>query len=149
MKKWGLLITLFCGVLVLAFLVPAMMFLASSSFPGAADFKQAYTSLVPWFCAVAVMLGEALLLWLSADTTQRRLKLRTHIFVSALTTGLLLAILTFAAVLAFGLACGEKSSSPTGPVWLGCWVRLQLRGWSGEFCFIACGETPTIRSLGP
>ena len=109
MKKWGLVVTLFYGVLVLTFLMPVMMFIASNTFPGAAEFKQVYTSWGPWICAVAVMLGEALLLWLSADTTQRRLKPRTHILVSALTAGLLLAILTFAGVLAFGLGVwGEK-----------------------------------------
>jgi len=109
MKKWGLVITLFYGVLVLTFLVPAMTFLVSTSFPGASDFKQVYSNWIPWVCAGAVMLGEALLLWLSVDTTQRGLKPRTHILVSALTTGLLMAILTVAIVLAFGLGVwGEK-----------------------------------------
>ncbi len=115
MKKWGLVITLFYGVLVLTFLVPAMMFLVSTSFPGASDFKQVYSNWIPWVCAGAVMLGEALLLWLSVDTTQRGLKPRTHILVSALTTGLLMAILTVAIVLAFGLGVwGEKFISDFG-----------------------------------
>jgi hypothetical protein len=109
MKKWGLVLTLLYGVLVLAFLVPAMMFLASGSLPGGADLKQAYASGIPWICAGAVMLGEAVLLWLGVDTTQKRLKPRTHILISALTTGLFMSILTIAIVLAIGLGLkGEK-----------------------------------------
>lgn len=109
MKKWGLVITLFYGVLVLALLVPASMFLISSSPPSVAAFKEVYASWIPWTFAIAVMLGGILLLWLSVDTTQKRLKPRTHILVSALTAGLFLAILTAAAIFAFGLAVwGEK-----------------------------------------
>jgi hypothetical protein len=104
MRKWGLVVTLFYGVLVLVFLVPAYMLLASSSTPGAAYLKEAYTSVFPWMFAGIVMLGEVLLLWLSVDTTQRRLKPRTHILVSALTTGLLLAVLTLAIIFAVGFA---------------------------------------------
>jgi hypothetical protein len=104
MRKWGLVVTLFYGVLVLAFLVPAYMLLGSSSTPSAADFKEAYTSGTPWVIGVVVMLGAVLLLWLSVDETQRRLKPRTHILVSALTTGLLLAVLTLAIIFAVGFA---------------------------------------------
>jgi hypothetical protein len=104
MRKWGLVITLFYGVIVVAFLVPAYMLLGSSSTPSAADFKEAYASGIPFVIAVVVMLGAALLLWLSVDETQKRLKPRTHILVSALTTGLLLAVLTLAIIFAVGFA---------------------------------------------
>lgn len=105
MKKWGLVVTLFYGVLVLVFLAPVYMLLVSSSTPSAADFKEAYTSSgEPWLIAVVVMLGAFLLLWLSVDTTQRRLKPRTHILVSALTTGLFLAVLSLSIIFAVGFA---------------------------------------------
>jgi hypothetical protein len=67
--KWGLVVTLFYGLVVLAFLVPAYIFLASKGPLSATDFQEAYAAWVPWACAVAVMLGAALLLWLSVDTT--------------------------------------------------------------------------------
>jgi hypothetical protein len=102
-KKWGLVVTLFYGVVVLAFLVPGYMLIAASSTPSAADIKGVYAEALPWICAGVVMLGAILLLWLSADTTSRRLKPRTHILISALTTGLFLAILTIAITLAICL----------------------------------------------
>ena len=109
MKKWGLVVTLFYGLLVLVFLVPAALFLVSSSRPNVADLKEIYTSGIPWICAGIVMLGEGLLLWLSVDTTQKRLKPRTPVLVCAIATGLLLSILTVAFVLALGLGVrGDK-----------------------------------------
>jgi len=109
MKKWGLVITLFYGAIVLAFLVPAWMFLAWNDPVKAADFKTVYANWIPWACAGAVMLGAVLLLWLSVDTTKKRLKPRTHILISALTTGLFLLILTVAIFFAVGLGVrGEE-----------------------------------------
>jgi hypothetical protein len=109
MRKWGLVVTLFYGLIVIALLAPATLFLASDSFPTAASFKEVYASGALWICAAAVMLGAVLLLWLSVDTTQKRLKPRTHILISALATGLLLAILAVAIVLAIGFAVwGDK-----------------------------------------
>jgi hypothetical protein len=109
MKKWGLVVTLFYGLIVVALLAPVTLILASDSFPSVAGFKEAYASGAPWICAIVLMLGAALLLWLSADTTQKRLKPRTHILVSALMTGLLTAILTVAIALALGFAFwGDK-----------------------------------------
>jgi hypothetical protein len=110
MKKWGLVVTLFYGVVVLAFLVPAYLFTIWDSTPSAADFREVYAGWIPWTSAAAVMLGSILLLWLSADTTHRRLKPRTHILVSALTIGLFMAILTIAILLAFAFGVlGEKA----------------------------------------
>ena len=116
MKKWGLVVTLFYGLIVTALLAPATLFLASDSFPTAASFKEVYASGALWICAAAVMLGAVLLLWLSVDSTQRRLKPRTHILISALTAGLLTAILTVAIVLALGFAIwGDKFFSQESP----------------------------------
>lgn len=127
MRKWGLIVTLFYGLIVLVFLAPAMLILASRSFPSAASFGELYSDLLPWICAGAVMLGAVLLLWLSVDTTQKRLKPRTHILISALITGLLTAILTVVIVLAVGLGIwGEKFFNflpqPAGPVVLSAFV---------------------------
>jgi hypothetical protein len=107
--KWGLVVTLFYGLVVLAFLVPAYILLASKDPLSAADFLEAYSAFVPWACTVAVMLGAALLLWLSVDTTKKRLKPRTRILTSALITGFFLSFLTVAIFLAAGLGVwGER-----------------------------------------
>ena len=115
MKKWGLVVTLFYGLLVLALLVPASMLLASNSPLSAAGIREAYTTWIPWTCAGVVTLGEGLLLWLTVDTTQKRLQPRTHILVSALTVGLFLAILTVAMVFAIGLGVSGDKFLPDAP----------------------------------
>lgn len=104
MRKWGLLVTLFYAVLVLALLVPLGWFLMSSSPLSLTDLKQVYQHQVPWICTGAVVLGEILLLWLTVDMTEKRLKPRAHILVSATITGFFLAILSVAVVMSLGLA---------------------------------------------
>ena len=122
MKKWGLVITLFYGLLVMGLFVPVTLFLFSNLLT-ASDLKGAYANWFPWACAGIVMLSEGLLLWLSVDTTRRRLKPRTPILVSAVTTGLLLAIMTVAIFLAVGLAVrGEKFLDIGGAAVLGAFV---------------------------
>ena len=109
MNKWGWIISLFFAISVLALLVPAGLVLASSSTPTAADFKGLYQASGTWICAGVVILGQILLLWLRVDTTQKRLKPRTHILVSAVTTALLMAILTADIVFAVGAGVrGDK-----------------------------------------
>jgi hypothetical protein len=95
MKKWGLVVTLFFTAAVVLLLVPTAVLLMMSSTTTASDFAEAYRSWFIWTCVGVVVLGEILLLWLRVDTTQRRLKPRTHILVSALITALFVAILTF------------------------------------------------------
>ena len=102
MKKWGAVITLFYGIVVVALSGPvaALLFVNTEL----ADLKKFYASSIPWICAVLVMLGAALLLFLSVDTTQKRLMPRTHILISTLTVGLFMGILTVAIGLAIGFA---------------------------------------------
>jgi hypothetical protein len=111
MKKWGLLITLFYGFLVLALFVPATLLLIGES-----PRKDDYANWFPWACAGFVMFSEALLLWLTVGTTQKKLRPRTQILVSAVTTGLLLAILTLASVVAVDEAQPGKSFLDSGGV---------------------------------
>ena len=109
MRKWGLIVTLFYSLVVLALLMPLGLLLASNSALRASDFRDMYASWIPWACGVPVILGEILLLWLTVDAVQKRLKPRTHILVSALTAGLFLSVLTVAIILAFGFGVkGDK-----------------------------------------
>jgi len=102
MKKWGLIVTLFFVVVVVALLVPAALVLALKS-PSVNDLEQLYQNWVVWVFIGVVILGQILLLWLKVDTTQRRLKPRTHILVSVLMTSLLMTILTLDIVFAAGV----------------------------------------------
>jgi hypothetical protein len=55
-----------------------------------------------WIPIGIVLAGQALLLFLSVDTSRQRLKPRAHILVSCLVTGTLWALLTGAAILSLG-----------------------------------------------
>ena len=110
MKRWGLIIALVYVVIVLAVLAPATLLLIRSYTPTLADFREAYQSSILWIITAVIILGEFVLLWLSVDTSERRLRPRTRVVISAITSGLFLMIMTVVIVLAFTLALwGEKA----------------------------------------
>jgi hypothetical protein len=99
---------------VVVLLVPAAVWLGvgfdSTGWLGfSSHVKEAYTTWFTWVIVAIPVIGEALLLFLRVDTSQKRLKPRTHVLVSAVTGGFFLALLAFAAVFAFGVALrGDK-----------------------------------------
>jgi hypothetical protein len=107
MRRWGMLITLaYCAILVL-FLLPLAAFL-NASFGSdfistfVKDIGQAYGSLGTWIVVGIAIAGQALLLFLSVDTSFQKLKPRSHILLSCLLTAGAAALLTGAAVLCVG-----------------------------------------------
>lgn len=120
MKKWGLIITVFYALMVLGLLLPAFVLLAASSTPGLTVFKEVYREWATWVVAGLFIAGQFVLLSLSVDTTPRKLRSRTPIVVSALTTGLLLAVVT--SVTGISLLLVVLGESRAGD--LGSWARL-------------------------
>ena len=114
MRNWGLAVTLFYALLVIVLLLPGAILLGVGiNSTGWAGFylhlKEAYATWFTWIFVAIPVVGEALLLLLRVDSSQKRLKPRTHIWVSALTVGCFLGILTLAGVLGFGVALrGDK-----------------------------------------
>jgi hypothetical protein len=106
MRKWGILITLFYALIVLGLLVPGAVFLYGDKSSSWRDFFEGIRGvyLVCWIPIGIVLVGQALLLFLSVDTSRKRLKPRAHVLVSSSITAMLLALLTFAAL--FSLAAG-------------------------------------------
>ena len=109
MRNWGLAITLFYALIVVVLLLPCAILLAVGiSSTGWAGFylhlKEAYATWFTWMFVAIPVVGEALLLLLRVDNSEKRLKPRTHIWVSASTAGCFLGILTLAGVLGFGVA---------------------------------------------
>ena len=104
MKKWGVVVALFYCLVITVLVVPAALLLVATSPPSMNDFRALYANAITWVLVGIVTFGEILLLWLTVDTTQKRLKPRTHIVVSAATTGALLAIVTIAIIFSIGVA---------------------------------------------
>lgn len=99
MRKWGLIITLFYLAVLVVLLTPALLFLPGNARRVSSyDLRALYRNWYTWMYVGFFVAAQALLMLLTVDTSRRRMRPRAHIFVSATTTGLMLAILTFSAV---------------------------------------------------
>jgi hypothetical protein len=101
MRKWGFLITVFYASVVLFFLLPLTGFLLEyelgDPFIDAWPLMEfeLYSEFWPatiWF--IVLIVGQVLLLFLSVDTSFRRIQQRRHIGVSIATVALMVAMLT-------------------------------------------------------
>lgn len=102
MRKWGVLISIFYALIVVGVLVPVGVILVGKDLQDLPKLPQALIDLYKawglWIPVGAVLSGQVLLLFLSVDTSWRRLKPRRHIFVSCAVAGMLVALLTSALV---------------------------------------------------
>lgn len=107
MRNWGILVTVFYALIVLFLVVPIVVFFSDSLaefelLSGLTFLSEGRDAGFLWYFAVtwlAALIGaQALLLFVSVDTSFRRVHPRRHIMVSAATTGLAVSLLTSAAV---------------------------------------------------
>jgi len=134
MRKWGIVISLLYAAIVLFLLVPAGILLAGDQNPlrqiFSSDLLGAFAEWLLWVPILAVLAGQALLLFLSVDTTQKRLKPRTNLTISVVVASALFALLAFAAISAVGAAIYHDkfidkfwpSEGPMLAAWLALWV---------------------------
>jgi hypothetical protein len=87
------------ALIILVLLVPGTALILEDL-----DFTGFYQEWIVWIPIAIVLSGQALLLFLSVDTSWRRLKPRAHVLVSCSVTAMLVALLTCAAL--FSLAVG-------------------------------------------
>jgi hypothetical protein len=109
MRKWGIVISVFYAVIVGFLLVPAFFLIAGGfTDPIWKIFLTGLVSLLQewlaWILIAAVLVGQALLLFLSVDTTQKKLKPRTHIAISVAVSSMLFGLLTLAVIFCIGIA---------------------------------------------
>lgn len=133
MRKWGLVVSLFYAAAVILLLVPLAVALVGD-WSGAGELNQHVTEALgywaTWVFVAVFIAGQLLLLALSVDVTQRRLKPRTHIVLSAIVAGLFLAVLTVAALLSLALAYRGDNL----PDW-----TVHLLRWTPLLAWIAWG----------
>jgi hypothetical protein len=114
MRKWGFVITAFYAVVVIFLLIPVAVYFGigfdASGWTGFnRHLKDAYGTWFTWLIVAVPVVGEALLLSLRVDISQKRLKPRTHILISSVTSAFFIGVLTFAGVLAVGVMLrGDK-----------------------------------------
>jgi hypothetical protein len=108
MRKWGILISAFYALILLALIVPGAIFLAGVEYHSWREFlgsvNEAFGDWVLWLLVAAVLASQALLLFVSIDTSEKRLKPRAHIMVSCVAAALLTALLTSGIIWSLGFA---------------------------------------------
>lgn len=129
MRKWGIAISVFYAVIVLVILAPAMLPLAGVGGPFSKGFFDTlgdlYAMWLTWFPIVAVLSGQAILLFLSVDTSFKKLKPRAHVAVTTVIASMLFALLAIGAVDCVGAAVkGDKFDLESGWNALGLCIGL-------------------------
>jgi hypothetical protein len=152
-RKWGIIITAFYALILLGLLLPvSVFFVKGPSNIGAfrQELLEAYESGVIWIPLGIFISGQALLLFLSVDTSFKHLKPRAHILVSCTVAALLLGVLTAAGVwsLGFGIA-GDKFGDtyfPNASVTFGFCAALWLL-WGVLFYFYFRNSSTVLTRL--
>lgn len=96
MKKWGMLITVVYAAIVIGLVVPAALLLSGE---GIAIWPDYYQEWLLWLWIMTLVGGEALLLFVSVDTSQKKLRPRQHVLISLGTVALMVGMLTLGAVM--------------------------------------------------
>lgn len=134
MRKWGIVISLFYAVIVVGLLVPVGICLAGVKDPLGTllskDMIEFFEEWLAWVPVIALVAGQAILLFLSVDTSFKKLKPRAHIAVSVVVTSMLFALLAFAGLSAAGAGvAGDKfldQCLTSAPRMLGIWAAIWL-----------------------
>lgn len=133
MRHWGYVITAFYALIVMGLLVPGAYILSGHlSWSALESF---YSEWMVWLVMAMLVGGQALLLFLSVDTTKRRFTPRTHVAVSIATSALLVALLSFAAfwTLASGIV-GDEMDKESIFRWIDSRGEV-LAWWAGLWAF--------------
>ncbi len=117
MRKWGILVSTFYALILLALIVPGAILLAGPGHHNWREFfgsvNEAYGDWVLRLLIAVVLASQALLLFVSIDTSQKRLKPRAHILVSCVAAAVLTALLTSGIIWSLGFAIrGETFWKP-------------------------------------
>jgi len=106
MRKWGIVISAFYALILLGLIVPAVILFSGRDFDSWAKFfssvRETYQDWFFWVPAGAILLSQAFPLFLSVDTSQKRLKPQTHILVSVTLGAILTALLSSAVIWSLG-----------------------------------------------
>jgi hypothetical protein len=154
MRKWGIVISVFYALILLAFIVPGAIFLALYKFEGRGKFlgtvNEAYGDWLLWLLIAPVLASQALLLFVSVDGSQKRLKPRSHILISVTVGAFLTALLSSAVIWSLGFAIrGENfwksffdKEASLLFFWAGLWVL-----WAILFYFYFRNSSAVVTRL--
>ena len=127
MRHWGIVITIFYALVLIFLLSPGagLIFLKMDSW------KDFYAHWFFWLWIAIFVGGQGLLIFLTVDTSQKRLRYRQHILISVAASALLFALLTMAFIYSLvGGIFGDHSISEflfssriiVLALWIGLWL---------------------------
>jgi hypothetical protein len=154
MRKWGIVITLVYALFLLGFLVPVLISLSGFASDHPQGLLSTLTDLsnvwIVWLTAGLLAIAEGVLLFLSVDTSQKRLKPRSNILISYSVTAFLFALLMFAGLSSLGAAVyNDKFIDRFWPGYgqvLACVAGLWLL-WAAVFFLYFRNAIPTATRL--
>jgi uncharacterized membrane protein len=128
-RNWGIVITLFYALVLLCLLLPGGLLLTGQSVSELLrSYGESFTQSLTWVWIAILVGSQILLLFLSVDTSRKKLKPRQHVLVSVLTAALLFALLAYAAMWAFvGGFTGDNIFKE--PHWSLIDSQLKILGW--------------------
>jgi hypothetical protein len=143
MRRWGIVLTLFYVVIVVGLLVPGGVWI--TGYAGRANWfgdllqgvREVFENWLISAIVATILISQALLLFLSVDTSQKRLRPQARIWVSCTIAGGLSALLAWSAVFSLGVGIsGDKfldffktwTETNTGllETWAGLWLMWGL-----------------------
>ena len=111
MRKWGIVITACYALILLGLILPGAVFIVGprNNVSLSQNILDTFHDFVVWIPISIFLVGQVLLLFLSVDTSFKRLKPRAHVLVSCAVAALLMAVLAAAGVWSLGFAVlGDK-----------------------------------------
>jgi hypothetical protein len=113
-RRWSIVLSVFYAVIVVGLLIPGAVFWSGAPENGGTakfldDLGEVYRERLVWVFISMVVVSQVLLLFLSVDTSQKRLKPQAHIWVSCTVASALTALIVYGGVLSIGVGIhGDK-----------------------------------------
>lgn len=129
MRRWRLLVTTFYGVLAFGLFWPAVDRLAVGSWPDWPKYRELFLESGDdggWVVPLLLVAGQALLLFITVDTSWRRIRSRRHLAIAATTVGLFMTLLALGFVSSLWAAIPSLDNSRVSP-----WGRISSVSRSG------------------
>lgn len=141
MRNWGIVITGFYALVILFLLIPVLPPLAAGEPPQLLPLE--WESWWAWMLVGIFVSGQALLLFVSVDTSRRRLEPRTHIGVSIALASLFLGFLTVIGVWSVVVVVMSDDGIPDSLLWV---IPAPILMWSfwGAILYVYMRESSDV-----
>jgi hypothetical protein len=153
MRKWGVVVTALYGVIFVCVLVPGILLITGGNNTWASlstTVRQVYADATFWIYVMVLVGAQAVLLFLSIDTSHQRLKPRTHIFLSGALATFFFALLSCCILWSLGVAI--RGNDFLAPVFDKATYTLEFVAlawvlWGGVFYLYLRNRFPSVTRL--